>query len=38
MMGAKIVSQGSNGQAPLEIHGRRLHGIHYRMPIASAQV
>jgi 3-phosphoshikimate 1-carboxyvinyltransferase len=37
-MGAKIVSQGQNGLAPLEIYGGRLHAIHYRMGIASAQV
>ena len=37
-MGAKIVSQGGQGLAPLEIHGGELHGIHYQMPIASAQV
>lgn len=38
LMGAKITSKGGNGLAPLEIHGGGLHGIHYRMPIASAQV
>jgi len=37
-MGAKIVSKGENGCAPLEIRGGALHGVHYRMPIASAQV
>jgi 3-phosphoshikimate 1-carboxyvinyltransferase len=37
-MGAKIVSQGQNGLAPLEIYGGRLRAIHYRMGIASAQV
>jgi len=37
-MGAHIVSQGKNGLAPLEIHGGDLHGVRYRMPIASAQV
>jgi 3-phosphoshikimate 1-carboxyvinyltransferase len=38
LMGAKIASAAGNGLAPLEIHGGRLHGIHYPMPIASAQV
>lgn len=38
LMGAKIVSKSGNGLAPLEIFGGGLHGIHYRMPIASAQV
>jgi 3-phosphoshikimate 1-carboxyvinyltransferase len=37
-MGAKIRSKSGNGLAPLEIDGGGLHGIHYRMPIASAQV
>lgn len=37
-MGAKIKSKGGNGLAPLEIDGGGLHGIHYEMPIASAQV
>ena len=37
-MGAKITSKGGNGLAPLEILGGGLHGIHYRMPVASAQV
>ena len=37
-MGAKIRSKGGNGLAPLEIDGGGLHGVHYRMPIASAQV
>jgi 3-phosphoshikimate 1-carboxyvinyltransferase len=37
-MGAKIFSQGGNGLAPLEIQGGGIHGIHYPMPIASAQV
>lgn len=37
-MGAKIRSKGDNGKAPLEINGGGLHGIRYRMPIASAQV
>ncbi len=38
LMGAKIVSKTSKGLAPLEIYGGPLHGIHYRMPVASAQV
>lgn len=37
-MGAKIRSKTGNGLAPLEIDGGGLHGVHYRMPIASAQV
>ncbi|GIX21268.1 MAG: hypothetical protein KatS3mg121_0051 [Gammaproteobacteria bacterium] len=36
-MGARIDSE--DGRPPLRIHGgRRLHGINYRLPIASAQV
>ncbi len=35
-MGAKITSQ--NGRPPLRVTGARLKGIHYQMPIASAQV
>jgi 3-phosphoshikimate 1-carboxyvinyltransferase len=35
-MGAKIQSQ--NGRPPLQITGARLKGIHYRIPVASAQV
>ena len=38
LMGAKIRSKTGNGLAPLEIDGGGLHGIHYRMPVASAQV
>ena len=38
LMGAEIRSKTGNGLAPLEIRGGGLHGIHYRMPIASAQV
>ena len=38
LMGAKISSKSGDGLAPLEIHGAGLRGIHYRMPIASAQV
>ena len=37
-MGADITSIKGNGCAPLAIHGRRLHGIHYISPVASAQV
>lgn len=37
-MGAKITSKSANGLAPLDIDGGGLHGIHYPMPIASAQV
>ncbi|MEJ2606507.1 MAG: 3-phosphoshikimate 1-carboxyvinyltransferase [Anaerolineales bacterium] len=35
-MGADI--QGAADQPPLEVHGRKLHGIDYEMPVASAQV
>lgn len=35
-MGADIQSQ--DGKAPLHIHGRPLQGLHYEMPVASAQV
>lgn len=38
LMGAKIISTGNNGLAPLEIRGGALRGIDYDMPIASAQV
>ena len=37
-MGADIVSLNGNGCAPLRISGRKLHGIHYNSPVASAQV
>lgn len=37
-MGADITSLGNNGCAPLRICGRKLHGIHYLSPVASAQV
>ena len=37
-MGADIASQKDNGCAPLIIHGKALHGIHYDSPVASAQV
>jgi len=36
-MGATMSSR-ENGYAPLTIHGGKLHGIHYRLPVASAQV
>jgi len=36
-MGAKITAQ-ENGCAPLAIHGGKLRGIHYKLPVASAQV
>lgn len=35
-MGAQISA--ADGRAPLSINGARLHGIHYAMPMASAQV
>lgn len=38
MMGADIKSSRLNGCAPLEIHGKPLHGIHYTSKVASAQV
>jgi 3-phosphoshikimate 1-carboxyvinyltransferase len=38
LMGARITSAAGNGLAPLEIRGGGLHGVSYRMPIASAQV
>jgi 3-phosphoshikimate 1-carboxyvinyltransferase len=37
-MGAEIVSEGGENRAPLRIDGRRLRGISYRSPVASAQV
>ena len=37
-MGAQILSQNGKGVAPLQIRGGNLRGIHYRLPIASAQV
>jgi 3-phosphoshikimate 1-carboxyvinyltransferase len=36
-MGAKIDAAGGE-RAPLTIHGTKLHAIHYRPPVASAQV
>jgi len=35
-MGAQIISQ--NGRPPLRVNGAKLKGIHYQMPVASAQV
>ncbi len=37
-MGANIVAEGPEQTSPLRIHGGSLRGIHYRLPIASAQV
>ena len=37
-MGANIVAEGPEQTSPLHIHGGSLRGIHYRLPIASAQV
>lgn len=37
-MGAHIESINNNGCAPLHIYGKKLHGIHYNSPVASAQV
>lgn len=38
MMGADITSSLGNDCAPLIIQGKKLHGIHYDSPVASAQV
>lgn len=38
MMNADIKSMKNNDCAPLHINGRRLTGIHYQSPVASAQV
>lgn len=38
LMGADITSRRDNGCAPLLIHGKPLHAIHYDSPVASAQV
>lgn len=38
LMGASIQSMGSNGCAPLVIHGTPLVGVRYTSPVASAQV
>jgi 3-phosphoshikimate 1-carboxyvinyltransferase len=37
-MGANIVAEGPEQTSPLHIRGGSLRGIHYRLPIASAQV
>lgn len=37
-MGAKIWGRDSNNLAPLAIQGQKLLGLHYRSPIASAQI
>jgi len=37
-MGADILAEGADQTPPLRIRGGSLRGIHYRMPIASAQV
>src|ERR1700746_557992 len=37
-MGASVVAEGPDGTAPLRILGGSLCGIHYRPPVASAQV
>jgi 3-phosphoshikimate 1-carboxyvinyltransferase len=37
-MGANIVAEGSDQTPPLRVHGGSLRGIHYRLPVASAQV
>ena len=37
-MGASVVSAEGNGCCPLQISGRKLHGIDYLSPVASAQV
>ncbi len=37
-MGADVASVRGNGCAPLQIHGKKLHGAHYDSPVASAQV
>ena len=37
-MGANIVAEGPDQTSPLRIHGGSLRGIHYPLPIASAQV
>lgn len=38
LMGAQIWGRGGNSLAPLVIRGSQLHGIEYRLPVASAQV
>ncbi len=36
LMGARI--EAANGRPPLKVHGAKLHGIEYKVPVASAQV
>ena len=38
LMGANITGRNDGGLLPIAIKGQRLKGIHYKMPIASAQV
>ena len=38
LMGAKLDLTGEKGTLPLTIHGTPLHGIRYKLPMASAQV
>ncbi len=38
LMGARLELLGANGRPPVRIHGTRLQGLEYRMPVASAQV
>ncbi|MEC4675195.1 MAG: 3-phosphoshikimate 1-carboxyvinyltransferase [Nitrospirota bacterium] len=38
LMGAQIQGRKEGGLAPLAITGTRLHGIHYRSPVSSAQI
>lgn len=38
LMGANITGRNEGGLLPLAIKGQKLRGIHYKMPIASAQV
>jgi len=37
-MGAHLVLQGEGGRPPILVHGKRLQGIEYALPVASAQV
>ncbi len=37
-MGAEVETLGAGGRPPLRVRGRRLHGMTYRLPVASAQV
>jgi 3-phosphoshikimate 1-carboxyvinyltransferase len=37
-MGANIAAEGLEETPPLRVHGGSLRGIHYRLPVASAQV